>query len=41
MIVDVSAEKEKVNNHDIGLFGISGPEMHYEEDTLQKQRSKS
>ena len=36
MIVDVSAEKE--NNHDIGLFGISGPEMHYEEDTLQKTK---
>ena len=39
MIVDVSGEKE--NNHEIGLFGISGPEMHYEEDTLLKQRSKS
>ena len=39
MIVDVSAEKE--NNHDIGLFGISGPEMHYEEDTLEnKGRSR-
>ena len=35
MIVDVSAEKE--NDHDIGLFGISGPEMHYEEDILQNK----